>query len=400
MKRILLIRDGVRAGSPRAGRGCADPEFCARDRRDARQSEPRRLADVQPDLRCAAVQSAEPDHQAECRPARRPRGRTSCAHGHDRRHPDRVSRRAVRRRTGRGVSGRSTRPAAICSGNTSATRPRRREPKTLAIYDDIVFYTAPDGYLVALDATTGKVRWETKTERRHHLGADRRRRQSAHGPHLRRTAANCYIAAHDAKTGKEAWRFYTAAGNDDPGGETWGGSPEATRSASTWGLPGTYDPVRRLIYWGIANPMPNTRMARHGGNPDAIARSAPADLYSNSTVALNPDTGKLVWYYQHLPGDDWDEDYTHERTLVRTAVNPDPKLVKWINPDIPRGSAARRRRRWSERAAESSRSIAATASSSGRRRFPTMSPNFLISGIDGKTGKTSHQLGSGLQRAR
>ena len=57
-------------------------------------------------------------------------------------------------------------------------------------------------------------------------------------------------------------------------------------------------------------------MARHGGNADAIPTFAPADLYSNSTVALNPDTGKLAWYYQHLPGDDWDEDYTHERTLL------------------------------------------------------------------------------------
>jgi alcohol dehydrogenase (cytochrome c) len=54
-------------------------------------------------------------------------------------------------------------------------------------------------------------------------------------------------------------------------------------------------------------------------------------------VALNPDTGKLAWYYQHLPGDDWDEDYTHERTLFRTAVSPDPKFVKWINPDVRRG---------------------------------------------------------------
>ena len=91
------------------------------------------------------------------------------------------------------------------------------------------------------------------------------------------------------------------------------------------------------IYWGIANPTPNTRMVRHGGNVDAIPTFAPADLYSNSTVALNPDTGKLAWYYQHLPGDDWDEDYTHERTLFRTAVSPDPKFVKWINPDVRRG---------------------------------------------------------------
>jgi alcohol dehydrogenase (cytochrome c) len=68
--------------------------------------------------------------------------------------------------------------------------------------------------------------------------------------------------------------------------------------------------VRRTIYWGIANPTPNTRLDHHAGNVDAIPRTAPADLYSNSTVALDPDTGKLKRYYQHLPGDDWDQDYT------------------------------------------------------------------------------------------
>ena len=70
---------------------------------------------------------------------------------------------------------------------------------------------------------------------------------------------------------------------------------------------------------------------------NAIPTESPADLYSNSTIALDPDTGKLRWYYQHLPGDDWDEDYANERTLLRTTFNPDPKFVKWINPDVKRG---------------------------------------------------------------
>lgn len=66
--------------------------------------------------------------------------------------------------------------------------------------------------------------------------------------------------------------------------------------------------------------------------------TAPSNLYSNSTVALDVQTGKLKWYYQHLPGDDWDADENHERILVRTAVSPDPAKVKWINPAIKRGS--------------------------------------------------------------
>ena len=218
-------------------------------------------------------------------------------------------------------------------------RRQRRAPKTLAIYDDMVFYTAPDSTIVALDARTGAVRWETKTAGGIDVRADRRRGQSddAAAP-AATTGTTCYIAAHDAKTGKELWKFYTAAGDDDPGGKTWGGAPEATRVASTWGLPGGYDPVTPADLLG--HRQPDAEHARWRGTAATPTRSptyAPADLYSNSTVALNPDTGKLVWYYQHLPGDDWDEDYTHERTLFRTAVSPDPKFVKWINPDIRRG---------------------------------------------------------------
>ena len=105
----------------------------------------------------------------------------------------------------------------------------------------------------------------------------------------------CYIAAHDAKTGKELWKFYTAAGEEDPkASKSWGGAPVASRSASTWGLTGSYDPVKKIIYWGVANPTPNTRSARHGGNSNAIGFSAPADLYSNSTVALNPENRKAA----------------------------------------------------------------------------------------------------------
>jgi alcohol dehydrogenase (cytochrome c) len=116
------------------------------------------------------------------------------------------------------------------------------------------------------------------------------------------------------------------------------GRASPTRNvASTWGMPGSYDPVRRLIYWGVANPSPYTRLERHDGNVDAVPRTAPADLYSNSTVALDPDTGELVWYYQHNPGEEWDLDYTNERTLLRTVVDPDPDAVKWINPNVQRG---------------------------------------------------------------
>ena len=214
--------------------------------------------------------------------------------------------------------------------------------RTLAIYGELIFYTAPDGYLLGLDARTGEVRWETmvqdyKTETKHTSGPIVVEGQVISGRNCGDTRVFCFIAAHDAQTGKELWRFYTTAAPGEPGGDSWGKVPVDKRLASPWGLPGAYDPVLKLIYWGIANPSPHTRMKRHGGDPDAIPRSAPAELYSNSTVALAPDTGQLVWYYQHLPGDDWDSDHTQERILFRTPINPDPEAVKWINPQIPRG---------------------------------------------------------------
>jgi alcohol dehydrogenase (cytochrome c) len=226
------------------------------------------------------------------------------------------------------------------------------------------------------------VRWETKTSGRLTSGVVAVDGKIISGRACNPNNVECYIVAHDARTGKELWKFFTAARSNEPGGDTWGGAPDATRAASTWGLAGAYDPARRRLIWGVANPTPNTRANRHGGNSDAIPKSAPADLYSNSTIALDIDTGKLAWYYQHLPGDDWDQDYTNERTLLRTAVNPDPKFVKWINPAVKRGEQ---------------RNVAAMIGEGGglfaidrdsgqflwATPFPFDTPSFLISKIDG-----------------
>jgi alcohol dehydrogenase (cytochrome c) len=213
-----------------------------------------------------------------------------------------------------------------------------RNSKSFAIYDDMVFYPASDGSIVALDARTGEIRWETRAVNGGQLtGGLVMAGDRILSGRTCTAQAGCYIAAHDARTGKELWKFYTAAGADDPVGDrSWGGAPVEGRRASTWGLTGSYDPERRLAIWGVANPVPNTRAARHQGNSDAIGLSAPADLYSNSTVALDVETGRLQWYFQHLPGDDWDQDYTNERILLRTRIDPSPQAVKWIGGDIPR----------------------------------------------------------------
>ena len=259
--------------------------------------------------------------------------------------------------------------------------------KTIAIYEDVVITTTPDSYVVGLDARTGEVRWETQADARgHSSGPIMADGKVVTGGTCGGGRVNCYIAAHDALTGELLWKFYTTqAPGDPPGFDTWAGVPLNDRTASTWGMSGSYDPDKHLIYWGVANPTPNTRLARHGGDPNAIPRTSPADLYSNSTVAINPDTGELVWYYQHLPGDDWDQDVTNERILLSTPFNPDPEHVKWINPNVERGEVRDVVTAIGEPGGlwmidrDSGEFLWATP-------FPYDTPNFAIADIDVETG--------------
>jgi len=267
--------------------------------------------------------------------------------------------------------------------------PTAARAKSLGIYEDMIYFAAPDGFLLALDARTGKLRWETKVDDGGHtaggiLVADGKvitNRTCEQGKR-----ENCFIAAHDARTGKEIWKFYTTAAPGEPGGDTWADMPVNERAAGPWGLPGSYDPKRRILYWGIANPNPYTRLTRHG-SADAVSLSAPANLYSNSTVALDVATGKLAWYYQELPGDDWDADHNQERILVRTRLNPDSRHAKWINPAIAPGEE---------------RDVVVTVAEGGglfvverdggrflwARPFPYDDPNINMNHIDVKTGRT------------
>src|SRR5271165_3430481 len=193
--------------------------------------------------------------------------------------------------------------------------PTAAREKGLAIYEDMIFFEAPDGFLVALDARTGKPRWERKVQDYKELTQSTSAPIAVEGKVITgrtcETREGCFIAAHDARTGREVWKFYNTPAPGEPGGDSWGSVPLERRVASSWGLPGSYDPARKTLYWAVANPKPYTRLKRHG-NADGTARASPADLYSNSTLALDIDTGKLVWYYQHLPGDDWDLDHIHE----------------------------------------------------------------------------------------
>jgi len=261
--------------------------------------------------------------------------------------------------------------------------------KNIGIYDDMIYLAAPDGFLIAIGAKDGKLRWETKVDDGGQtaggmLVADGKVITGRTCPQGVR--AFCFISAHDARTGKELWKFYSTAAPGEPGGDTWANMPVDQRAAGPWGLPGSYDPKRKMIYWGIANPNPYTRLTRHGSH-DAVSFTAPANLYSNSTVALDVNTGKLSWYYQELPGDDFDADHNQERILIKTRLNPDPRHVRWISSALPRNEE---------------REVIVTVAEGGgmfvidqeigrflwSRPFPFDDPNISMNDIDVKTGET------------
>lgn len=220
--------------------------------------------------------------------------------------------------------------------NIPANQKTGAKAKTIAMGQDMIYWTAPDA-VVALDARTGEMRWEAKTDTRGQSQGAVIAGDKVISGGTCPNAASCYLSAHDAKTGKLLWKFYTAARTGEPGGDTWGDTPDDKRTAATWGLSGTYDPSTNMIIWGVANPTPNSRAERHGGQYQNLPNHGPMDLYSDSTIALDADTGKLKWYYQHLPGDEWDEDWTNDRILVSTAMNPTAATAKWFNKKIKPG---------------------------------------------------------------
>ena len=186
--------------------------------------------------------------------------------------------------------------------------------KTLAIFDDKIFGTTNDAHIVALNARTGKVVWDVKT------ADDKLGYEYTAGPIVVRgkviagiTGCSrykddvCFISGHDAATGKELWRTSTIARPGEPGGDTWGDLPLTFRAGNDAWVTGSYDAATNLVYWGTAQAKPWAR---------AVRGTDGAALYTNSTLALDPDTGKMRWFYQHLPGESHDMDEVFENVLV------------------------------------------------------------------------------------
>ena len=210
-----------------------------------------------------------------------------------------------------------------------------KRTRTLAIWGNLIINSSSDNYIYALNAQTGQLAWETPV-----LDA-RKRAPTTGGPIIANGKVitgrqcqpdagrdSCVVTAHDARTGKELWRFHTIPGPGEPNFESWGDVPMEQRwHVGTWMVP-SYDPELNLIYVGTSVTIPAPKFTL-GGNDKK-------HLYHNCTLALNADTGKIVWYYQHVV-DHWDLDHPFERLLVDTVVAPNPRDVLWINPNVRPG---------------------------------------------------------------
>ncbi len=186
--------------------------------------------------------------------------------------------------------------------------------KNIAIYGDMLYAATGNASIVAIDARTGRQVWETQTAdpglgymyTAGPIVANGTLVTGISGCDLYKDDV-CFITGHDPMTGEERWRFSTIARPGEPGGDTWGDLPLRFRAGSDAWIAGSYDAETGLVYWATAQAKPWARVVR-GTDGDA--------LYTNSSLALDPDTGELVWYYQYLPGETHDMDEVFESVLI------------------------------------------------------------------------------------
>jgi alcohol dehydrogenase (cytochrome c) len=207
--------------------------------------------------------------------------------------------------------------------------------RTLAMWGQLIINASNDNAMYAVDALTGELVWETQV-----LDSDLPAHASG-GPIVAdgkviqgrqcqpgATHEGCVITAHDAETGEELWRTRTIPRPGEPGDESWGDVPLEERwHVGSWMVP-SYDPELELVYIGTTVTIPAPKFILGGIDKQ--------HLYHNSTLALDVNTGEIVWYYQHV-NDHWDLDHPFERILLDTAVAPDPDQVEWISPNIEPG---------------------------------------------------------------
>ncbi|HEY3837795.1 MAG TPA: PQQ-dependent dehydrogenase, methanol/ethanol family [Bryobacteraceae bacterium] len=191
----------------------------------------------------------------------------------------------------------------------------------VAALGNTLYVGTVDAHLVALDARTGTILWDTTV-------ADYTKGYSLTAAPLAvkdkiivgmaggEYGVRGFLDAYDARTGKKVWRFWTVPGPGEKGHETWDGDSWKTGSATTW-VTGSYDPEQNLVYWGTGNPGPDWNgSARKGDN-----------LYSDSLLALDADSGTLRWHFQFTPHDDHDWDSVQVPVLVNGDFRGAPRKM-------------------------------------------------------------------------
>jgi alcohol dehydrogenase (cytochrome c) len=200
-----------------------------------------------------------------------------------------------------------------------------RVNRGLAILGDTLYMGTLNSHLIAVNAKIGKLIWDTTV-------TGTAGYPITHAPLVVKDkiiigtgggdgGIRGFLAAFDAKTGKEVWRFYTIPGPGEPGNETWLGESWKTGGTGIWNI-GAYDPETNLTFWGTGNPNPT-------GNGDIRLGD---NLYSDSVIALDADTGKLKWHYQFTPHDRMDYDATQVPVLADVEFRGRMrKVMLWAN---------------------------------------------------------------------
>jgi alcohol dehydrogenase (cytochrome c) len=189
-----------------------------------------------------------------------------------------------------------------------------------------VLANLPDGRVIAIDRDTGEIVWDKKIAGKNEFGGQEKFFTAplvADGKVIVQNGAGDggtrgWIAALDVKTGDELWRFYVVPKPGDPGSESWKDDHSAwkTGGGGVWQT-GSYDPATKLYIVGTGNPYPiYDPQFRPGDN-----------LYTNSAIALNIDTGKLAWHFQYTPNDSWDFDEVGVHMLYDTVINGEKRKV-------------------------------------------------------------------------
>ena len=207
--------------------------------------------------------------------------------------------------------------------------------RSIALYNDRVYFVSWDNFVVALDARTGQVVWQTNR------GGDYYASNSTGpivvngvviaGSTCQLAGFGCFVTGHDARTGEELWRNTLIPRPGQPGDETWAGAPFETRwMTGVWGQL-TYDPELDLMYYGSSGVGPASEAQRN--MPGATMAG------TDTRFAVRPKTGEIVWKHQVLPRDNWDQECTFEMMVINTAVNPDAAATGMlsVNPDARRG---------------------------------------------------------------